>query len=327
MGLRARVDVVVVTHNSRDELRAAVEPLSRIDGVTTIVVDNASSDGTLETVAGLPVSRVARATNDGFAVGCNVGWRVGTAPHVLFLNPDAAIAEPALALLVDALEGDDGVGAVGPKILQPDGGLDYSQRSFPRVRTTFAQALMLHRFAPRATWSDEIIRRREEYDRTSSPDWLSGACLLVRRSVLEQLDGFDEAFFLYAEDTDLCRRIRDAGLAVLYVPDAVAIHEGGASAPRPQLFSVLVESRIRYARKHESPAGAFFERCGIVLNALTHTVLTRGGLQARLGHLRSLRVAFSTSGHSRHLPSRTASIAVREQHWILDERPSSTHTG
>ena len=289
----AAVDVVVVSYNSRGELRACVEPLTRLADVNVVVVDNASTDGSLEVIADLPVERIALPQNGGFGHGCNAGWRVGEAPYVLFLNPDALIDSEALDRLVAILEDSPAAGAVAPRINHDDGTLDYSLRRFPRLRSTYARAFFLHRIFPRATWTDELIREPGVYARPGSPDWVSGACILVRRTVLEELGGFDEGFFMYCEDIDLCRRVQDAGHELRYEPAAVITHIGGASAPRASLLPVLAESRLRYAGKHRSAPAASLERLGIALEALTHIVISSGGRAARAGHGRALKAALT----------------------------------
>jgi len=298
LGEVAEVDVVIVSYNSRGQLRACVEPLASLDDVRVIVVDNASTDGSLDAVADLPVEAIGLDRNGGFAHGCNVGWRGGTAPYVLFLNPDARIDRASLDRLVADLEQEPTAGGVAPRIVHTDGTLDYSQRRFPRLRSTYAQALFLHRLFPRATWTDEVIREDEAYARRGSPDWVSGACILMRRSVLEELNGLDEGFFMYCEDIDLCRRLRKAGYDLVFEPDARVLHEGGASAPRTSLLPVLASSRLRYADKHRGHLFSFLERLGIGLGALTHLLVARGGRSARAGHARALRVAASRSGQS-----------------------------
>jgi N-acetylglucosaminyl-diphospho-decaprenol L-rhamnosyltransferase len=289
------VDVVVVSFNSRNQLRGCVEPLLGIEGVRITVVDNASPDGSLEAVEGLPVDSVQLERNGGFAHGCNVGWRAGEAKFVLFLNPDARIDAQSLRILCDVLERESAVGVVAPRILHADGTLDFSQRRFPRLRSTYAQALFLHRLFPRAAWTDELDRRPEVYASAQAADWVSGACFLMPRSLLEELGGLDEEFFLYCEDTDLCRRVWDAGYEVRYEPSAVVLHEGGASAPRPSLLPILAASRLRYAAKHGSKTTAGLERVGVGLGALTHALISRGGRQARGGHVRALRIVASRS--------------------------------
>jgi len=285
--------VIVVSYNSADHLRDCVEPLSRIDGVNVIVVDSASADDSLASVAGLPLVTAPLSDNRGFAHGCNAGARLGTAGYVLLLNPDATLDAASLERMVAVADADPRIGAVAPRIEEPDGTLDWSQRRFPRLRSTFAQAFFLHRFFPLAPWTDELVRDAAAYERPASPEWASGACLLVRRDALERLGGLDEGFFLYCEDMDLCRRLRDAGLDIRFEPQAVAVHAGGASAPRTALLPVLAASRVRYARKHQPGHVALLERLGVVIGGLTHALVTRGGGAARRGNLRAVARALA----------------------------------
>jgi GT2 family glycosyltransferase len=285
------VDVVVVSYNSREHLRACVEPLAGVEDMNVVVVDNASPDDALRAVADLPVVALQSGRNGGFSFGCNRGWRAGDAPFVLFLNPDARIDAASVRALASVLERAPDVGIVGPRTLQQDGSLALSQRRFPRAASTFARALFLNRALPRAGWTSELVADGPVYARAASPEWISGACMLVRRSLLERLGGLDEGFFLYCEDKDLCRRIRDAGFDVRYEPSAVAVHQGGGSAPSAALFGVLTASRVRYARKHGGPMAAGVERLGAALVALTHMIVTTGGLGRRAGYAASLLAA------------------------------------
>ena len=287
------VDVVVVSYNSRDRLRACVDPLLGLPDVHVIVVDNASPDHSLEVVRDLPLTAIQLATNGGFAHGVNHGWRAGSAPYVLLLNPDARIDGPSIGVLVRALEENAGLGVAAPRILDADGSLDWSQRRYPRLRSTYARALFLHRLFPGADWTDELVRDEQAYARRGSPDWVSGACLLLRREALEALDGLDEGFFMYAEDIDLCKRLRGAGYELQFEPAATVEHEGGASVPRATLLPVLAESRIRYAAKHRGRLGSLLERLGIALEAASHVAVSRGGLAARRGHARALRLSLT----------------------------------
>ena len=271
------VDVVVVSYNSAGELRDAVAPLAGVSGINVIVVDNASRDDSLERVADLPVASIARETNDGFSAGCNAGWRVGRGRHVCFLNPDAALDPRGVAGLASTLDDDPGVGAVAPRIEEADGCLAWSLRRAPRVRSTFARALFLHRLLPRATWTDDVVRDPTAYTRPWSPDWVSGACIVVRREALESVGGWDEGFFLYGEDADLCARLRAAGWAIRFEPSVTARHLGGRSAPRASLLPVLAQSRLRYAHKHRSRAGRAAIRLGLGLEAITHAIVGRRG--------------------------------------------------
>jgi N-acetylglucosaminyl-diphospho-decaprenol L-rhamnosyltransferase len=284
----ASIDVVVVAYNSGDTLRSCVAPLAGRPGVSVTVVDNASPEPALDAVADLPVRAIAAPRNGGFAYGCNLGAFGGDAPYVLLLNPDARLEPADLDALARVLDDEPGTGLVGPRLLDGDGRLMYSQRRFPRVTSTFAQALFLHRIWPRALWADEVIRRAEAYDRPGSPEWVSGACMLVRRSLLERLKGLDEAFFLYSEDTDLCARVRAEGYDVRYEPGALARHIGGHSAPRSGLLAVLADSRRRYALKHYGPVAARLQIAGAALSAITHVITCARRPSYARGHLAAL---------------------------------------
>lgn len=287
------VDVVVVSFNSREHLRSCVEPLAGLPDVRVVVVDNASTDGSLESIAGLDVLAVRSAENEGFAAGCNRGWRAGSAPFVLFLNPDATIADASLRRLAAALERDPRVGAVAPRIERPDGTLAWSQRRAPRIRSAYARALFLHRVFPRAGWADDVVRDASAYVAPGSPDWVSGACVLVRRVALEAVHGWDEGFFLYGEDADLCARLRAAGWEIRFEPTAKAVHAEGASAPRSSTLPHLAASRLRYLAKHRGSGAAAAGRVAVALGALTHLVGARGGRATRAGHARALRLALT----------------------------------
>ena len=282
------MDVVVVSYNNRAHLQENVARLSSLDWARVVVVDNHSTDGTPETLSDLRARVIRREDNAGFATACNEGMAAGSAPYVLFVNPDAAISEEALRTLVDVLEVDESVGAVAPRIEYPDGSLAHSLRRFPSLRATYAQALFLHRIFPRAAWTTEIVKDDDAYAAPQSPDWVSGACVLVRRSAMERIGGWDERFFLYCEDTDLCRRLRSAGFDVRFEPRAVALHVEGASSDRSLTLRLLAESRLRYAAKHGSRVRTLVERIGLILWSATHVLVSSGGRSDRLGHARAL---------------------------------------
>jgi N-acetylglucosaminyl-diphospho-decaprenol L-rhamnosyltransferase len=284
-----RIDVVVVSYNSRDTLRACVEPLVGLPGVTVTVVDNASPDHSLEAIADLPVQAIDSGRNGGFAFGCNLGMAAGSAPFVLFVNPDARIDGAGLGRLAAALEAEPAVAIVGPRLLEDRDRLVPSMRRFQRTGSTWAQALFLHRLLRRAAWANEIVRQDALYEHVAHPEWLSGACMLGRREALEAIGGLDEGFFLYCEDMDLCARLRAAGHEIRYEPGVAVHHEGGRSAPRAGLYAILARSRMRYATVHYGPVAALLQRIGLAVNALTHVVAAVGRPAHRRGHAAALR--------------------------------------
>jgi GT2 family glycosyltransferase len=242
------LDVVVVAYRSGAYLRRCVEPLCARPGISVYVVDNACPDASPSTVADLHLTTVAMRRNAGFGAGCNAGAWLGSAPAVLFLNPDARV-EPGDALrLAERLRDDASIGVVGPRLVDEDGTLHLSVRRFPRLRSAFGEALFLHHALPHVQWTTEFVHRPQAGD----AEWLSGAALCVRRTSLEEIGGFDERFFLYSEDTDLCARLRRTGCRVVYDPTVTAMHVGGQSAPPPLQERRKITARLLYARLHES---------------------------------------------------------------------------
>jgi N-acetylglucosaminyl-diphospho-decaprenol L-rhamnosyltransferase len=288
------VDAVVVSYRSAATLRGCVKPLAAMSGVRVTVVDNASPDDSLETIADLAGLDVVRAPrNGGFAYGCNLGAARGAAPYLLFINPDARIDEESLQALVAVLRRDPHAALVAPRVLHDDGSLAFSLRRFPRLRSTFAKALFLHRAWPRAAWTDELVRDPAMYERAGVADWVSGACMLVRREDYVAIAGFDEGLFLYCEDTDLCLRLWQAGRSVRFDPTALARHVGGASSSAGETQAIAARSRVYYARKHRGRNGARLEALGVALDEATHALAAATRPAARRGHLAALRAVLA----------------------------------
>jgi N-acetylglucosaminyl-diphospho-decaprenol L-rhamnosyltransferase len=288
------VDVVVVAYRSGATLRGCVEPLAAMPGVNVVVVDNACPDDSVATIADLPGVDIVRAShNGGFGYGCNLGVARGSAPLVLFLNPDARIDAAALDALTAALRSDSEAALVGPRILDDDGSLAWSVRRFPRLRSTFAKALFLHRIWPRASWTDELVRVPAVYERAATAEWVSGACMLVRREAYEALGGFDEGLFLYCEDTDLCARLWQAGHSVRFEPSALVRHVGGASSGAGETQAIAARSRVYYARKHRGRVASRLEAVGVALDEATHAVAALTRPATRRGHVAALRAVLA----------------------------------
>ena len=321
----ARADVVIVTYDSRNQIRSCVESLLHPE-LSVIVVDNNSTDGTVDELRDLPVRVVHRRDNLGFAFASNAGAAAGTAPFVVFLNPDTEARPDAILGLAAFLEEHPEVGAVGPLILDENGGHHLSQRRFSNTGRSLASALFLPRLVPTASWSVDIADANA-YARPGSPDWISGACIAVPRPLLESIGGLDDRFFMYGEDMDLCRRIREAGYDVRFEPSLSIVHIGGASTPRSRLIGVMTESKILYAEKHGGRSAELAERSVSALHAVTHAALTTRGAEARRGHLRSLSVALrdgigklgrDATGSPRRLPPDD----LGEYAPVADELPS-----
>jgi N-acetylglucosaminyl-diphospho-decaprenol L-rhamnosyltransferase len=249
--------VVVVSFEARETLLAGLDLLRTHVSLPfeLVVVDNASSDGSAD---GARVRHpgalvVANPENVGFARACNQGWRATRAPLVLFLNPDAEVSTGAVEALVGLLEGRPDVGAAGPRTRGSDGSIQVSTGpDLAPVAELRQRRLVLGvaRGEPRALAEAEAIHAREQ-----EPGWVSGSCLLARRTALEEVGGFDERFFLYEEDADLCRRLREAGWRVVFTPAAEVKHHLGRSmskAPRRARLEYH-RSHLLYYRKHNGP--------------------------------------------------------------------------
>jgi hypothetical protein len=254
MSAATRVAVVVVSFEARDTLVAGLATLERNAGVAveTVVVDNASTDGSAAAVrAGFPgVKVIANAENVGFARACNQGARESGAPLVLFLNPDASLEPGALPVLASLVESRPRVGIAGPRTHSTNGDIQVSTGPDLSLLSEWRQRRLVRGVAgrdPKALAQAEVLHAREH-----EPDWVSGACLLARREAFLAVGGFDERFFLYEEDADLCRRVRAAGWQVVFTPAAEVRHALGLSMARAPERARLEyrRSHLLYYRKH-----------------------------------------------------------------------------
>ena len=218
------------------------------------------------------------------------------------------------------LDAEPATGLVAPRIEDEDGVLHRSQRRFPRLRSALSKAIFLHRVAPLAAWSDDLVHDPAAYERPGTAEWVSGACLLVRRSALEALGGLDEGFFLYSEDTDLCARLWDAGRRVRFEPAARAVHAGGHSAPRSGLRVADVRSHVRYVLKHDGPRAARLAALAQALEEVTHLVARARRPGWAAGHRAGLAAALGAAAR----PHRAAALAGRPP-W--PEQPAGADAG
>ena len=294
-----RVTAVVVSFNTRDDLRRCLASLRAHAGLPceVVVVDNASADASADMVrAEFPEARLIRnRENVGFSRANNQGLREAAGAYVLILNSDAELAPGALPALVALLDARPRVAAVGPRTLNPDG----------TVQVSFGPAL-----TPVAEWRQRrLVRGVERRDPAAlaeaeahaaverEPDWVSGSCLLARKDALDSVGGFDESFFLYEEDVDLCLRLRRAGWTVVFTPAAAVVHHLGRSM-QTDPARVRLEyhrSHLRYYRKHNGALLSAALRAFIGAGAAVGWLAAAGPGPERRGrrrlHARTLRVA------------------------------------
>jgi N-acetylglucosaminyl-diphospho-decaprenol L-rhamnosyltransferase len=251
------VAAVVVSFEARAPLLSCLASLRahvRLP-LDVVVVDNASGDGSSAAVrSAFPEASVlANAENLGFARACNQGLFATRAPRVLFLNPDARVEDGAVEALATHLERRTDVGVVGPRTVFPDGTPQVSTGAFLTPLSEWSQRRLVRGVRRRSPAALREAERR--HAREYEPDWVSGSCMLARREALVAVGGWDEGYFLYEEDVDLCLRLRRAGWRAAFAPDAVVVHVLGASARAAPARSRLEyhRSHLRYYRLHNGP--------------------------------------------------------------------------
>ncbi|HKD18089.1 MAG TPA: glycosyltransferase [Thermoanaerobaculia bacterium] len=262
-----RVSAVIVHYRTPAEtLRAARAVAATAPAAEIVVVDNDSRDGIGRLLAAqVPSARLLNEdVNRGFGAGCNRGARETSRPYLLFLNSDAFVKAGAVAALEAALDAERRAAAVGPRLLNADGTLQPSVRRLPTPWRIFCESSGLAFLSRGRRPFEGHTATRQDHSGRREADALMGAALLVRREALEDAGGFDEAFFLYAEETDLMARWKKRRWTLLYEPRAEVVHEGGRSGG-DALFGQLHASLVRYTGKHHGRSAARF--AGAVLDA------------------------------------------------------------
>jgi GT2 family glycosyltransferase len=273
--MKPQVAAIVVTYRQGPELASCLQSLQRELAGTSHemwIVDNASGDGTADRAIQLaPTARVVRlARNVGFAAANNVALEASQAEAFLLINPDAQIYPGAYAAFQTAAAAHADAGAVAPQILSEDGRVVPSCFTFPSLRSAFAEHLMLDRMFPRVPWLGSGPMRWFDHRTPRWVDGATGACLYVPRRTLEVVGFLDPGYFMYSEETDWCRRMRDAGLGVWFEPSARVLHLGQRSSRSSQhiLIPQHYRSQRRYFRKHLGPAAACILRLPMFAGAI-----------------------------------------------------------
>lgn len=257
------LSVLVVTYHSRDHILACVRSVAAARGalrVEIVVVDNASNDGIAEYLGTeAPDVRVLRnSDNVGYARAVNRGLAESTGEFALVLNPDCVVHAGALERLHAWMRTHPRCAVAAPRLLNSDGSVEWSARSFPTHLTfLFNRYSLLTRLFPGNPWSRRYLLSDWDHASDRSVDWVSGAAMFVRRDAVREVGGMDEAFFMFNEDVDWCRRFKTAGWSVDYVAAAEVVHHIGASKGRTSEKVILERHRgmIHYFRKHH-PAPA-----------------------------------------------------------------------
>jgi GT2 family glycosyltransferase len=256
------VSIVIVTLNVRDYLRKCLQSIrdtKRAVPCEVIVVDNASNDASADMVSReFPeVVLIANDRNVGFGAANNQGIRISKGRYLLILNSDTELRDDMLGRFVAFADAHPEGGIFGCKMLYGDGALQVSVCPFPRLMSEVFQLWGVSRLFPRSRFfsSYRFGLEREEYDSVQEVDWVTGACMLVRREVIADMGAFDETFFIYREEVDLCLRARKAGWKVVHTPGPQVVHHAAKTTVQDPLFFMRMAnaSMLHYYRKHALP--------------------------------------------------------------------------
>ena len=269
------LSIAIASWNTRDLLGRCLESVyASSAGLSfeTIIVDNASDDGSADMVASRypDVKLIQSKVNLGFAAACNLAFKHSAGRYFLLLNSDTVVLDGALKAMVEFMDGHPDAGAAGCRLLNRDGSLQRSCSRFPGLTTELFDALYLSKLFPRSRLFGAYSMSYWDFDEVREVDFAGGSCLIVRRDAIEEVGLLDESFFMYAEEADLCYRLWERGWKVYYFPDARVIHLGGGSARRygGDILLQLYVGRNRFVRKHRGKAAAAVHRVIVGLGAL-----------------------------------------------------------
>lgn len=249
------VCAVIVSHNGKEWLDAALGSLYGSAGgldLDVVVVDNGSDGSAAYVEERFPAARTITCANRGFGAANNVGVATADARYVLFLNPDTEFLSGSLADLTAVLDRRPSVGLVGVRQLGGRGQLASSIRRFPSTANMLAEALAVERVPMLRRHFGERVLDPAAYGRETPCDWTSGSFMLVRREALQGCGGFDERFFLFSEETDLCWRLRRAGWGIVHLPLVTIRHFESERSASPRMEAQSAFARLQFARKHFS---------------------------------------------------------------------------
>ena len=274
------LSIVIVNWNSKDYLQKCIASI--LDSKSElkyeiVVIDGGSFDGSGDMLRQCypQVKFIQSDRNLGFAKANNVACKASNGSHILFLNPDTEVVVPAIDILFEQIQKLPKAGAIGCKLLNADGSIQTSCiQSFPTILNQLLNSEFLRTLFPKSRlWGMESL-----FSATNEPteaDMLSGACIMMRRAIFEQVGCFSEEYFMYAEDVDLCYKIKQAGYKNYYVPNATIFHFGGGSSQqKPSDFSVVMmrDSMWRFLRKTRGELYGSWYRCSMLISGIGRIV-------------------------------------------------------
>jgi N-acetylglucosaminyl-diphospho-decaprenol L-rhamnosyltransferase len=269
------LQVVIASHGDERWLPRCLESLEDGAGACAYrvtIVENGRFPISLPTT---PRRRVIYVPNRGFGAANNAGARGSDAEFLLFLNPDTELTRGTLELLVNAMRERPEVGLLAVRQVTSDGRLWPSLYRFPSVRRELAHAFANEKWPGAAKRLGERVLDFDRYSHSGPFDWTTGAVLAIRREAFDAVGGFDERFFLFSEETDLCKRVQDAGWQAHLEPRITFIHHAGKDGVQPPRLAQMAYARLQYARKHFSRPGAAAYHAILVMHHLLRFAVLR----------------------------------------------------
>lgn len=271
------VSVIIVNYNTADELRACIQSINKqTNGISykIIVIDNNSQDHSKVMLESefTDVECHFLEYNSGFSIANNYAMERSEGEFILLLNPDTLLIENSLKVMVDYMKNHPAVGAVGPIVEDPKGNLHLNVSRFPDLKLMLLDALYLQDAFKRYSLTDDQ-RKSITSNNPFEVDWVSGGCIMIRRSIYNEIGGLDEQYHLFSEDVDWCLRIKEGGWNIFCLPNTKIIHIGGTSTGKNYFSLVLNRFRSRYifAKRHFNKLEFFIIR-----------IITLFGLSLRL---------------------------------------------
>jgi len=256
-----------------------------------VVVDNASQDDSVARIrAAYPqVALVESPSNVGFAAGNNLALREHQGRYLLLLNPDTEVVGDAILTMVRYLSDHPEVAVAGPQLRYGDGSYQPSRRRFPTLWGAMWESTLLGQWFPRNPWLRRYHMDDTPDDAAQRVDWVNGACMLLRGEIFDQVGPLDEAFFMYSEELDWCRRIKRAGWEIAYLPDAVVVHHEARSSDQVSALKHIRfnVSKIHYFAKHHGSVAAKGLRAYLLCDYAMRWLIE--ALKLLLGHRRPMR--------------------------------------
>jgi N-acetylglucosaminyl-diphospho-decaprenol L-rhamnosyltransferase len=249
---------IIVNYKNSDPLKDCLasiyQTVQDID-FEVIIVDNSENDTGLQPLKELyPKAQfISNSSNVGFSKANNQAAKIAKGDVLIFLNPDSILSDKAINSMYRYYCSHSETGALGPKVVNPDGSLQYSCRRFPTLWTgLFNRYSLLSRLFPANRFTSQYLMRDFDHNEIRQVDWLSGCCLMVSKSIFEISRGFDENYFLFNEDVDLCRTIKQAGKEVIYFPEAKIIHQVSTSNSKTTTRVIIQRhlGMMHYFKKH-----------------------------------------------------------------------------